>query len=145
MSVSSSHSKYGATASVPVLNPHLAARVADWLQATYETRRRPDRQASVLAIILQLAFDKRGDPQPFPKRDDIAAYLGCSIFTVDAACYRAMERDLIRPLFLPVEGHAARGGGVNLLRYYEVIDDALKAQYVSVKRAMARRPSLRRS
>jgi hypothetical protein len=137
--ISSSHSQIGEAAPIPRLDAFLADRITDWLSTTYESRRKPEIQSKVLALVLQLAFDKKGDPQPFPRREDLAEYLSCSKFTIDAAIYRSMERDLIRPVLRPVEGHLARGGGVNQLRYFEIISDALKAEYDSYRRTAGRK------
>jgi len=69
----------------------MARRILEHLQTRYGSKRPPDVAARVLALLIVL-YEQDA---PYPERDAVSQFLGCTPYGADVAISMALERELL--------------------------------------------------
>ncbi len=137
--------------SLPQISPIVVQAITDMLIAQRGMKRPPEKAAKLLALIVELHRRRR----PFPPRDEVAAAIGASIATVDAALSTRLDEGYITLDVETPHGNVRRRNSVIRARYYipsrqllETVEAAeqreeqhkITLKHLNLKRAIARDP-----
>jgi hypothetical protein len=118
---------------LPAVSSFAVDAVMDMLLSEQGMNRPPEKAAALLALIVELYKRK----QPFPRREEVAAAIGASVSTVDAALSSRIDEGYITPVVETKRGNVQRRNSAVRERYY-IPSDGLIAVVEKAKRREAR-------
>lgn len=122
-------------ATLPSVSRAAVRAIMDLLISRQGMKRRPEKAAELLALVVELHERHR----PFPPRAEVAAAIGASVSTVDAALSTRLDEGYITMEVETPHGRVQRRNSVIRERYYvpsnELQEVVAKAKQNEAKRA----------